>query len=52
MTTVLLVEDDAEIVALLGDFLAVEGFGVVSAADSGGAIDALSSTRSRAWSST
>ena len=28
MSTVLLVEDDPEIVALLGDFLAVEGFGV------------------------
>jgi DNA-binding response OmpR family regulator len=38
---VLLVEDDPEIVALLGDFLAVEDFGVVSAADAGGAIDAL-----------
>ena len=41
MSTVLLVEDDPEIVALLADFLAVEGFGVVSAADAGGAIDAL-----------
>ena len=41
VSTVLLVEDDPEIVALLGDFLAVEGFGVVSAADPGGAIDAL-----------
>ena len=41
MSTVLLVEDDPEIVALLGDFLAVEDFGVVSAADAGGAIDAL-----------
>jgi DNA-binding response OmpR family regulator len=41
VSTVLLVEDDPEIVALLADFLAVEGFGVVSAPDSGGAIDAL-----------
>ena len=41
MSTVLLVEDDPEIVALLADFLAVEGYGVVSAPDSGGAIDAL-----------
>ena len=37
----LLVEDDPEIVALLGDFLAVEDFGVVSAGDVGGALDAL-----------
>jgi DNA-binding response OmpR family regulator len=41
VSTVLLVEDDPEIVALLGDFLAVEEFGVVSAPDAGGAIDAL-----------
>ena len=41
MSTVLLVEDDPEIVALLADFLAVEGFAVVSAAGAGGAIDAL-----------
>ena len=41
VSTVLLVEDDPEIVALLGDFLAVEDFGVVSAPDAGGAIDAL-----------
>ena len=41
VSTVLLVEDDPEIVALLADFLAVEDFGVVSAPDAGGAIDAL-----------
>ena len=41
VSTVLLVEDDPEIVALLGDFLAVEDFGVVSAPDASGAIDAL-----------
>jgi DNA-binding response OmpR family regulator len=41
VSTVLLVEDDPEIVALLGDFLAVEDFGVVSAPDAGGAIAAL-----------
>src|ERR1700754_4806222 len=39
--TVLLVEDEPEIVGLLADFLAVEGFGVVSAGDPAGAIDAL-----------
>jgi DNA-binding response OmpR family regulator len=41
VSTVLLVEDEPEIVGLLGDFLAVEGFGVVSAADPRAAIDAL-----------
>jgi DNA-binding response OmpR family regulator len=41
VSTVLLVEDDPEIVALLGDFLAVEDFGVVAAPDVCGAIDAL-----------
>jgi DNA-binding response OmpR family regulator len=39
--TVLLVEDEPEIVALLTDFLAVEGFGVVAAVDARGAINAL-----------
>src|SRR5436190_425710 len=39
--TVLLVEDEPEIVGLLTDFLAVEGFGVVAAGDAPGAIDAL-----------
>jgi DNA-binding response OmpR family regulator len=39
--TVLLVEDDPEIVALLSDFLAVEGFGVVAAADPQAALDRL-----------
>jgi DNA-binding response OmpR family regulator len=39
--TVLLVEDEPEIVALLTDFLAVEGFGVLCAGDAHGAIDAL-----------
>ncbi len=38
---VLLVEDDPEIVGLLTDFLAVEGFGVVAAGDAPGAVDAL-----------
>src|SRR3954451_13064470 len=41
MSTVLLVEDEPEIVGLLGDFLGVEGFGVVSAADPPAAIAAL-----------
>jgi DNA-binding response OmpR family regulator len=41
MPTVLLVEDDPEIVALLTDFLAVEGFGVASAPDAAGAVAAL-----------
>jgi DNA-binding response OmpR family regulator len=36
-----LVEDDPEIVALPGDVLAVEDFGIVSAQDAGGAVDAL-----------
>jgi DNA-binding response OmpR family regulator len=39
--TVLLVEDEPEIVGLLTDFLAVEGFGVLAAADAPGAIAAL-----------
>jgi DNA-binding response OmpR family regulator len=39
--TVLLVEDEPEIVGLLTDFLAVEGFGVVAAGDARAAIDAL-----------
>ncbi len=37
----LLVEDDPEIVGLLTDFLADEGFGITSAADPAGALDAL-----------
>jgi hypothetical protein len=41
VSTVVLVEDDPEIVALLGDFLAVEDFGVLSAPGVGGAIAAL-----------
>jgi DNA-binding response OmpR family regulator len=39
--TVLLVEDDPEIVGLLTDFLAVEGFGVLAAGDASSAIAAL-----------
>src|SRR5690349_21669955 len=39
--TVLLVEDEPEIVGLLTDFLAVEGFGVVAADDARAAIAAL-----------
>src|SRR3954453_18009471 len=39
--TVLLVEDEPEIVGLVTDFLADEGFGVVSAGDSPAAIEAL-----------
>ena len=39
--TVLLVEDEPEIVGLLTDFLTVEGFGVVSAGDPPAAIEAL-----------
>jgi DNA-binding response OmpR family regulator len=39
--TVLLVEDEPDIVALLTDFLAVEGFGVLAAPDAPGAIAAL-----------
>src|ERR671931_2586783 len=39
--TVLLVEDEPEIVGLLTDFRAVEGFGVVAAGDAPAAIDAL-----------
>jgi DNA-binding response OmpR family regulator len=39
--TVLLVEDDPEIVGLLTDFLAVEGFGVLAAGDAPGAVAAL-----------
>jgi DNA-binding response OmpR family regulator len=45
MPTVLLVEDDPEIVALLSDFLAVEGFGVASAPDAAGAVAALDRDR-------
>ncbi len=41
MSTVLLVEDEPEIVGLLADFLAVEGFGVVAAGDPAAAIEAL-----------
>jgi DNA-binding response OmpR family regulator len=39
--TVLLVEDEPEIVGLLTDFLAVEGFGVLSAGDAQAAIELL-----------
>jgi DNA-binding response OmpR family regulator len=39
--TVLLVEDDPEIVGLLSDFLAVEGFGVVAAGAPAAAIERL-----------
>src|SRR4051812_50216520 len=39
--TVLLVEDEPEIVGLLSDFLADEGFGVVAAEDPPAAIAAL-----------
>lgn len=39
--TVLLVEDEPDIVALLTDFLAVEGFGVLAAADAHDAIAAF-----------
>jgi DNA-binding response OmpR family regulator len=39
--TVLLVEDEPEIVGLLTDFLSVEGFGVVSAGDANDAIEVL-----------
>jgi DNA-binding response OmpR family regulator len=41
VSTVLLVEDEPEIVGLLSDFLAVEGFGVVSAATLETALDRL-----------
>ena len=41
VSTVLLVEDEPEIVGLLTDFLADEGFGVVSAGDPPAAIEAL-----------
>src|SRR6201991_5371015 len=41
VSTVLLVEDDPEIVGLLSDFLADEGFGIASAADPAAALDAL-----------
>src|ERR1700754_1217327 len=41
VSTVLLVEDDPEIVGLLTDFLAVEGFGVRSAADVASALEAM-----------
>jgi DNA-binding response OmpR family regulator len=39
--TVLLVEDEPEIVGLLSDFLAADGFGVVSAATPDAAVDCL-----------
>jgi DNA-binding response OmpR family regulator len=39
--TVLLVEDEPEIVGLLADFLAADGFGVVSAATPDAAVDCL-----------
>jgi DNA-binding response OmpR family regulator len=42
--TVLLVEDEPEIVGLLADFLAVEGFGVIAAGD---AIDAIAAIDGR-----
>jgi DNA-binding response OmpR family regulator len=41
MSTVLLVEDEPEIVGLLTDFLAVEGFGVIAASDAARAIAAM-----------
>jgi DNA-binding response OmpR family regulator len=41
MSTVLLIEDEPEIVGLLTDFLSVEGFGVVAARDAEGAIELL-----------
>jgi DNA-binding response OmpR family regulator len=41
VATVLLVEDEPDIVGLLGDFLGAEGFGVVSAADPRAAVAAL-----------
>jgi DNA-binding response OmpR family regulator len=41
MSTVLLVEDEPEIVGLLTDFLAVEGFGVIAAPDASHAIAAM-----------
>jgi DNA-binding response OmpR family regulator len=41
MSTVLLVEDESEIVGLLTDFLAVEGFDVLSAGDAEGAVELL-----------
>jgi DNA-binding response OmpR family regulator len=41
VSTVLLVEDDLEIVGLLTDFLADEGFGVAAAGDPTAALDAL-----------
>jgi DNA-binding response OmpR family regulator len=39
--TVLLVEDEPEIVGLLTDFLSVEGFGVLAAGDAQGAVEIL-----------
>ena len=50
--TVLLIEDEPEIVGLLTDFLAVEGFGVVAADDMRGAIAALRRHASTASCST
>jgi DNA-binding response OmpR family regulator len=41
VSTVLLVEDEPEIVGLLSDFLAVEGFGVLAATSPAGAIEQL-----------
>ena len=49
VSTVLLVEDDPEIVALLADFLAVEDFGVVSAPDWAARSTRSARTRSPAW---
>jgi DNA-binding response OmpR family regulator len=40
-STVLVVEDEPDIVGLLRDFLGVAGFGVLTAADAGGAVEAL-----------
>jgi DNA-binding response OmpR family regulator len=40
-TTVLLVEDEPEIVAIMGDFLRVEGFEVLAAADADEALSAV-----------
>jgi hypothetical protein len=50
--TVLLVEDEPEIVGLLTDFLADEGFGVVSAGDPPARSTALAATTSPASCST
>jgi DNA-binding response OmpR family regulator len=50
--TVLLVEDEPEIVGLLTDFLAVEGYGVVAAGDAAGATPSSTATASTACCST